>query len=110
MSIHSQHPTHSRRKTKPFSTALVDETFIADTLGSDLLQAVKRNDPRAAFKILLERHPDLLTDTNEGALFIARLAVRIRCEDFRDRLAREFGIFTAGRLPAPDGPRAGAAT
>ena len=81
------------------NTTLADEKFIADTLGDDLLQAVKRNDPRAAFKILLSQHPDLLTETDEGALFAAALAVMAQRESFLDLLASKYGIFLAGRLP-----------
>ncbi len=77
----------------------------ADTLGSDILAAAKANDPKTAFKLLRARHSDVLMNTDTGAPFAGALALRVRREDFRDLLARKFGIFTAGRLPAPDGAR-----
>jgi hypothetical protein len=86
-------------------TALIDEGLIERELGSEILAAAKANNPKTAFKLLLARHSDVLMNTDAGALLAARLAVRISREDFLDRLAREFGIFTAGRLPPQDGPR-----
>jgi hypothetical protein len=86
-------------------TALIDERLIERELGSDILAAAKANNPREAFKLLLARHSDLLMNTDEGALFAGGLAVRIRRETFRDFLARKFGIYLAGRLPAPCAPR-----
>jgi hypothetical protein len=79
---------------------LVDEPFIASTLGPAILAAAKANDPRAVLLLLLEKHLDLLTETDAGALFAAGLAVLIRRESFRDLLASRYGIYLAGRLPS----------
>ncbi len=87
------------------TTAPINEPFIADTLGPAILEAAKLNRPREVLLLLLANHPDLLTETDEGALFAAALAVMIQRESFRDLLATKYGIYLAGRLPDLDGPR-----
>jgi hypothetical protein len=55
-----------------------DERLIARELGPDILQAAKEGRARDVLVLLMTDHADLLTETNEGALFAAGLAMRIR--------------------------------
>jgi hypothetical protein len=87
-------------------TALIDEGLIERELGSEILAAAKANDHKAVLLVLLRDHPDVVTDTDSGALFAGALARRVSLETGRDILASEFGIFLAGRLPAPELRRA----
>ncbi len=86
-------------------TTSAGERLIARALGPGILRAAKEGRARDVLVLLLTDHADVLTETDEGALFTARLAVMIRRETFRDTLARKFGIYLAGRLPAPNGAR-----
>lgn len=79
--------------------APIDEPFIASTLGPEILEAAKANRPRAVLLLLLEKHLDLLTETDAGALFAGALAVMVRREACRDFLALKYSIYLGGRLP-----------
>ncbi len=85
-------------------TATIDEALISRELGPDILRAAKEGRARDVLVLLLTDHMDVML-TPEGALFAAGLAVMIRRESFRDLLASKYGIFLAGRLPAPGGAR-----
>jgi hypothetical protein len=63
-----------------------------------------KKQPTCCFLLLLEKHLDLLTETDAGAFFAGALAVVIQRESFRDLLASQYGIYLADRLPSPNVP------